>query len=91
MIPLAISTDMHQEANPVVHVSLFFSSFHGKSSYCMHIIFLLLQVNTTSTLDQNRGANICHGGVPVNVCLTLCAPNLLFYMFAPDLLANICL
>ena len=52
---------------------------------------MLLQLKTTSTSDQNRGANICHGGVPVNVYLTLRAPNLLFYMFAPDLLANICL
>ena len=52
---------------------------------------MLLQLKTTSTLDQNRGANICHGGVPINVCLILRAPNLLFYMFAPDLLANICL
>ena len=48
---------------------------------------MLLQLKTTSTLDQNRGANICHGGVPVNVCLTLRAPNLLFYMLAPDLLS----
>ena len=39
VIPLTISTDMHQEANPVVHVFPILSYFHGKSVYCMHIFF----------------------------------------------------
>ena len=41
VIPLAVSTDMHQEANLVVHVFPILSSFHGKSSYCMHIHFFV--------------------------------------------------
>ena len=41
VIPLAVSTDMHQEANPMVHVFPILSSFLGKSSYCMHIHFFV--------------------------------------------------
>jgi len=42
VIPLAVSTDMHQEANPMAHVFPILSSFLGKSSYYMHIHFFVV-------------------------------------------------
>jgi len=45
VIPLVVSTDMHQESNPMVHVFPILSSFHGKSSYYMHIHFFVAEHN----------------------------------------------
>jgi hypothetical protein len=55
------------------------------------IYYVLLQLKTTCTLEDNHGANVSHGAIPVNVCLTLHPPNIHVHLFVPYLLAHMCL
>jgi hypothetical protein len=55
------------------------------------IYYVLLQLQTTCTSEDNHGANVSHGAIPVNVCLYLIYSLIcvckLFFVIASDVLS----